>query len=150
LDGFGMLPAYLNALGIGLAIGVAVAAFGHAAGAALFAPAEPERRLLTVDDATARLLAGPLTWPARVLGVTILLNVVNRTVAAPLSMTVAVSAISALAITLIALHALFRLRAQDDEIDNPADARLQWLRLLLWLVVAATVISLLLGYIALG
>ena len=63
--------------------------------AALFAPREPERRLLQEDDATALCFHNHLVWSARALGVLIVSQVVHKTLFAPLIITVATNAVFA-------------------------------------------------------
>ncbi len=62
-----------------------------------------ERRLLAVRDDTARLVASKLVWAARVLGAIVFVNVLQRAVVAPVSLTVATSAIFSV---IIAAHPL--------------------------------------------
>ncbi len=82
LEGFDLLPTRIMEIGLGL-----VAATGDRE----LRPRrrrrrcsrrdEPERRLLAMRDATARLMTRHLTWAARVLGTIVFINVVLRALA---------------------------------------------------------------------
>src|SRR4051794_2874829 len=56
LDILGLMISRVDQIGQGLVVGVAAAAFGRAVARALFAPDNPERRLVQVEDHTARSL----------------------------------------------------------------------------------------------
>jgi hypothetical protein len=73
----------------GLIAGVVVAAFGRAVALGVFAPDAPQRRLITVDDLTARSLASYLVWGTRALGVLVLALAVHNALAAPAALTIA-------------------------------------------------------------
>jgi small-conductance mechanosensitive channel len=92
-DAFGLLPERITNIGFSFAIAVAIAAFGRGVAVGLFAPDDSERRLLAIRDDTARLVSSTLVWAARVLGAIVFINVALRAVVAPVSLTVATSAV---------------------------------------------------------
>jgi potassium-dependent mechanosensitive channel len=110
LDAYALLPQTIRQIAIGLAIGVTVASFGRAVARGVLAPDEPARRLPPLGDASARLLYRHVVWAARALGATVFLNAVHRQVVAPLSLTVATSALFALVVALLLVHLLRGLR----------------------------------------
>jgi potassium-dependent mechanosensitive channel len=146
-DACGLLPPRIWEIGKGLVAAVAVASFGHGVVAGLLAPGEPARRLVPVDDTTARRLAKHFAWAARVFGATIFLNVIHQAVVAPVSLTVATSALFAIIVVAIVAYTLLRVNEAGDESSAAAIPRAQWLRAAAWLVVAAILVSLALGYI---
>jgi small-conductance mechanosensitive channel len=79
LDAFGLLTTRLDQIAHGLIAGVAAAAFGHGVARGLFAPENPERRLVQQDDETARCFHNHLVWASRALGVVIALQVMHKT-----------------------------------------------------------------------
>ena len=148
LDGFGLMPARIMEIGLGLIAATAVASFGRGVGIALFAPDEPARRLLPMSDASARLMTGHLTSAARVLGAIIFVNILLRALVAHVSLTVATSIILAVAIAALLCHFLFRIGSDVAEADDVSGA--QWLRGAGWLLVAGIVVSLVTGFIGLA
>jgi potassium-dependent mechanosensitive channel len=109
LDTLALLTPRLELIAQGLIAGIAAAAFGHAVARALFAVEMPQRRLLAEDDATARCFHNHLVWASRVLGVVIALQVVNKTLFAPLVITVATNVLFAAAVAGFLLHLVIRL-----------------------------------------
>ncbi len=109
---------------------------------------EPERRLISIRDEVAQLLASHLIWAARMLGAIVFLNIVQQAIVAPVSLTVATSAIFALLIAAILCHFLFRVgrsEVPEDEISGVG-----WLRAGGWLLVIGIVAALLTGFIGLA
>jgi potassium-dependent mechanosensitive channel len=146
-DAYELLPPRLWEIGTGLVFAVAMASFGHGVAAGLFAPHEPARRLLPIDDEAARRLAIHLTWGARGLGAAVFLNTIHRAVVAPVSLTVATSALLSLFVAALVANGLLRIR--ETGADGTADVgpRAQWLRAAAWLVISAMLVALLVGYI---
>ena len=144
LEGNGLLLPIVADLGLGLTVAVAVASFGHAVARAVLAPAAPHRRLVGADELQARRLASYLTWCSRVLGAGIFLNIVHKSVGAPLAATITTSALLAALIGLLTLYLLIRL--------PPAETRagLRWLRFLAWVFVAAILAALVTGFVGFG
>jgi potassium-dependent mechanosensitive channel len=94
-DALGLLTDRVEQIAEGLLAGIAAASFGYGVARGLFAPKEPERRLLQEDDATALCFHNHLVWSARALGVLIVSQVVHKTLFAPLIITVATNALFA-------------------------------------------------------
>jgi potassium efflux system protein len=109
LDTLGLLTTRLEQIALGLIAGIAAAAFGHGVARALFAVEMPQRRLLAEDDATARCFHDHLVWASRVLGVVIPLQVINKTLFAPLVITVATNALFAAVVAGFLVHLVIRL-----------------------------------------
>jgi potassium-dependent mechanosensitive channel len=112
LDAYALLPQTIRQIAIGLAIAVAVASFGRGVALGVLAPDAPARRLPPLDDAAARQHFHHVVWAVRALGVAVLLNAVHRQVVAPLSLTVATSALFALVVAALLVHLLRALRRQ--------------------------------------
>ena len=109
-----LLPIIAD-LGNGLAVAVAVASFGYGIAQAVLAPAASYRRLVNADELQARRLASYLTWSARILGAAIFLNIMHKAVGAPLSSTVATSALLSGLIGLLTLYLLIAAAARRDQ-----------------------------------
>ena len=92
-----------------LALRTPVASFGDGVARGLFAPERPERRLVQEDDDTARCFHNHLLWATRVLGIAILLQVIHKTLFAPLVATVATNALFAAATAAFLAHLVVRL-----------------------------------------
>lgn len=148
LDAFGLMPERITNIGFSLAIAVAIAAFGRGVAVGLFAPDDSERRLLAIRDDTARLVSSQLVWAARVLGAVVFINALLRAVVAPVSLTVAASAIFSVIIAGILCHFLFvigRSHEQDDEVSGAG-----WLRAGGWLLAIGIAAALVTGFIGLA
>src|SRR5262245_14598217 len=144
-DACGLVPPRIWDIGKGLIRAVAFASFGHGVVAGLLAPGAPARRLVPVDDVTAIRLTRRFAWAMRVLGAAIFLNVIHRAVVAPVSLTIATSALFAVIVVAIVANTLLRVRESGE--DGVGQAGAQWIRAVAWLVVAAVLVSLALGYI---
>ncbi len=122
----------------------------NALAAAVFAPAAPQWRLVPASDRAAWRICGLVLLLAVVYGVTTLIYVATRLVQAPFALTVAVAFPSCLLLagTVVAIL-LTPLEGQRQEgITSP-----QWLKLLrlpIWAVIAAIIVSALAGYLALS
>ena len=108
-DALGLLTARLEQIGEGLVAGIAAATFGYGVARGLLAPKEPERRLVQEDDATALCFYNHLVWSARALGVLVVLQVVHKTLFAPLIITVATNAAFAAVTAAFLTHLVIRL-----------------------------------------
>jgi small-conductance mechanosensitive channel len=128
----------------GLVAGIVIAAFGRAVALGVFAPDAPRRRLIAVDDLTARSLASYLTWGTRALGVLVLALAVHKALAAPAAVTVATNMLFALVTGALLLHLLLSQRHGAANEKTPPLAR--WLRGLGWLVLGVIAIALVAGY----
>jgi small-conductance mechanosensitive channel len=146
-DTYELLPPRIWEIGTGLVFAVAMASFGHGVAAGLFAPHEPARRLLPIDDETARRLAAHLTWGARGLGVAVFLNTIHRAVVAPVALTVATSALLALFVAALVANGLLRIRETGQDGTTDVGPRAQWIRAAAWLVISAMLVALAIGHI---
>jgi potassium-dependent mechanosensitive channel len=146
-DNYGLLAPRLWEIGTNLVFAVGMASFGHGVAAGLFAPHEPARRLLPIDDESARRLAVHLKWGARGLGLAVLLNAIHRALFAPVALTVATSALLALFVAALVATGLLRIRETRADGTSDVGPRAQWLRAAAWLVITAILISLVLGHI---
>jgi potassium-dependent mechanosensitive channel len=115
-----------------------------------FAPRVPHWRLIPVSDRVARRICGLVLALAIVYGVTTLLYVVTRVVQAPFALTVAVALPSSLLLAgIVAAILLTPLDGQHQD-KAPSPRLLAVLRVPVWIVVIAIVISALAGYLALA
>jgi potassium-dependent mechanosensitive channel len=146
LDAHGLLPPRIADLGFGLGVSVAIAGFGRGVAYGLFAPGQSGRRLLACGDVEANVLSGHLTWGARLLAFVVFLNLMHKGFSAPISLTVATSAVLAIGLGLLALHLLTRFPRDAGE-GGTAPVRLAWLRILVWALIVAMSASLITGYI---
>src|SRR5262245_34065801 len=118
---------------------VVIAAFGRAVALGVFAPDAPRRRLIAVDDVTARSLASHLVWGTRALGALVLALAVHKALAAPAAMTIATNMLFALVIGALLVHLLLSHRSGAAKEKTPGVAR--WLRGLGWLVLGGMAIA---------
>jgi small-conductance mechanosensitive channel len=146
LDQFELIPSDHVRAFTGLIFGTAIAAFVRAATFAVLAPDDPRRRLLDHDDATAQWLASHLIWSGRLFGALIALRALDRAIAAPDVIEVALRMLFAFAIAALLVHLLIGRREAESE---TVEARhVPGVRLLAWLAVLAIGVSLLAGYAA--
>ena len=145
LDGFKLLPPRIGEIALGLIAATAIASVGRGVAVALFAPNEPDRRLLDIADDTARLMSRYLIFTARVFGVVVFFNVIQRAVVGNVSLTVAASAIFALVIAVFLAHLLFTIGRRESDGDDVS--RAHWLRTAGWILVAGIAVALVTGYI---
>ena len=149
LDAYALLPATIRQFAAGLNLAVAVASFGRGIALGVLAPASPWRRLPRMEDATARLLHGHFLWAVRALAVAVFLNTVHRQVVAPPALTIATSAFMALAVALLLIHLLRRLRRPQDGGDAPALSA-PGLMAIGWIAAALILGALVAGYVGLA
>jgi potassium-dependent mechanosensitive channel len=109
-DALGLLTSRVEEIAEGLVAGIAAASFSYGVARGLFAPREPQRRLLQEDDRTALCFHNHLVWSARALGVLIVSQVVHKTLFAPLIITVATNALFAAITAGFLTHLVIRLR----------------------------------------
>ena len=128
----------------GLVAGIFVAAFGRAVALGLFAPDAPQRRLIAMDDATARSLCSHLVWATRGLGALILLLAIHKALAAPMALTVATNMLFALVVGALLLHLLVSQAHGGGAWKGLPHASLVWA--LGWLILATIAIALVAGY----
>ena len=149
LDAYALLPATIRQLAVGLNLAVAVASFGRGIALGVLAPESPWRRLPRMEDATARLLHGHFLWAVRALALAVFLNTVHRQVVAPPALTLATSALLALAVALLLIHLLRRLRRPQDGGDAPALSA-PGLMAIGWIAAALILGALVAGYVGLA
>jgi hypothetical protein len=133
---------YAIEVSYGFIAGVIVAAFGRAVALGVFAPEAPQRRLITIDDATARSLCSHLVWATRALGALILLLAIHKALAAPMALTVVTNMLFALVVGAMLLHLLISHRRWT---QKPLP-RVRWLFALGWLLLGGIGIALIAGY----
>ena len=109
LTTFGLLTIRLEQIAQGVVAGMAAAAFGHGVARGLLAPEHPHRRLVQEDDETALCFYNHLLWASRALGVLIVLQVIHKTLFAPLVITVATNALFAATTAAFLVHLVLRL-----------------------------------------
>jgi hypothetical protein len=126
----------------GFIAGVVIAAFGRAVALGVFAPDAPQRRLIALDDLTARSLANYLIWGTRALGALLFVLAVHKALAAPAAMSVATNMLFALVTAVLLLHLLLSQRYSGEK-TLPL---VRWLRGLGWLVLGVIAIALIAGY----
>lgn len=148
LDAFRLMPERILELAWGLAVATLVGSIGRGVGYAVFAPDEPERRLVRIGDRTARAVSRHLAWGMRVLGAAIFLNVVHKAIVAPVALTVATSAFLALIVAALLVNLILRLRKIGINADE--QSRMPWARFIGWLISAAIVLLAVTGHIGLA
>lgn len=148
LSAFGLLTERVANIGFTLVVATAIAAFGRGVAVGLFAPGDPDRRLLAVQEETARLVASQLIWSARVLGAVILINVVLQAIVAPVTLTIAINALFSAVIVAMLCRFLFLMGSRESLEDDVAGAG--WLRSAGWLLAIGIVAALVTGYIGLA
>jgi len=109
-DALDLLTSRVEEIAEGLVAGIAAASFSYGVARGLFAPREPQRRLLQEDDLTALCFHNHLVWSARALGVLVVSQVVHKTLFAPLIITVATNALFAAITAGFLTHLVIRLR----------------------------------------
>jgi small-conductance mechanosensitive channel len=145
LEGFDLLNYGLDTIARGVLAATIAAAFGRGVARGMLAPDKPERRLIAIDDTTALSFHDHLVWTTRVLGVIIILQVIHRTVFAPLVLSSATSAIFGLAVSALLLRLISRLR-RAEEAAGDAAFRAPWVRPIAWIVIGVIMVSLIAGY----
>lgn len=145
LNAFELLPSRIGEVALGLIAATAIASVGRGVAVALFAASEPDRRLLDISDDTALMMSRYLTIAARVFGVVVFFNIIQRAIVGHVSLTVAASALFALVIAILLAHLLFTIGRRESDGDDVS--RAQWLRGAGWLLVTGIGIALVTGYI---
>jgi potassium-dependent mechanosensitive channel len=143
---FGLLPPQFSEIAHGLVAATALGGFGYGVARGLLAPYEPERRILSMGDRTARLLAGHLTAAALLIALFNFLNVVQKAIYSPPVLIAFASMIFALANAAILLSLLFRLRASANDTGEQSASGRAWIRGIAWLLTAAIVVAVFAGY----
>lgn len=154
----GLLPPRIQPVILAIVYGLALFAFVQALADALFAPGEPQRRLVSVMESTARTVVWMAGWLAIVMGVGKVLEAWLQAIAAGLTLSIIVRSVVASFFALTLVVGLYRLR-DNDEIEQeaclgpyvPVDgASLGPVRILSWVVGLAIILAVLLGYVVLA
>ena len=147
LRNFGLMSDSLAEIGIGLAVATLAAGFGRGVAIGLFAPDEPDRRILALTDQEAAIYASHLIWAARFFGVFRLVLKVHEVLGVsgpPIVATRGLFAFSILAVTVHLLWHFARARAIRPE---AAGTQRGWVRAVLWLCTIALAFGLATGYL---
>ena len=148
LDKFRLMAESATEIGFGLALATLAAGFGRGVAIGLFAPGEPDRRIITLTDQEAASYASHLTWASRFFGLSILVDEVHGILNAPATTLVATSELLAFSILAITVHLLWRIaRSRFGAVPEAAVAQRGWLRAILWLCAIAMMIGLAGGYV---
>ena len=145
IDGFGLMSPQLNEVATGLAIAIAFATLGRAAGHGVLAPDEPQRRLIAFDDAAARSLHCHLVRGSVALGALVLLQVVHKAAFGPQVLGHAISMVFALVIVALLLHMLVDLHPGEDDVAEQ-DRRALWVRPVAWVAIVCIAAALVAGF----
>jgi potassium efflux system protein len=145
LDQVGLLSKQLTEIATGLLVGVLFASLGRASAMAVFAPDEPQRRIVGLDDTTARSFSRHVVWGSRALGTLIAVLAVQKTLGSAQVLVTAVNMLFSVAILLLLIHLLFELRPTASDFDG-VKRRTLWIRPIAWVAVAAIAVALVAGY----
>jgi potassium-dependent mechanosensitive channel len=147
LRNFRLMPDSVAEIGFGLAIATMVAGFGRGVAGGLFAPGEPDKRVVALAEQEAATYASHLTWASRLWGLSIFANEVHRILGASVAPFVVTSELLAFAILALGLSLLWRTAKFGAVESETAGPRRGWLRAALWLCSIAIAIGLATGYV---
>ncbi|MDE1568721.1 DUF3772 domain-containing protein [Aquabacter sp. P-9] len=161
LTGFELVPPRVGEVLNGLVIAVCIQSVAMAMSRAVLAPNEPWRRLPPVSDESARVTHRYFSWTVWTLSIAVFLNGMHRSLFAPVTLTVATSAIMALLISVFIARGLILMaqEAPDDEDEAPANydpvtgaptgtAFRPWARFLVWVILVVLLSALVAGYVS--
>jgi potassium efflux system protein len=155
----GLVPARtLELIGGGAIASVTVAVTFYATGVGILQVRRPALRLLPLSDWAVRRIRRTVQPIAAILGIHLFLQSIGRAIIAPISLTVAATAIAAFLFAAISTVLLIQLRnppqaeASDEGGGAPAEDvnKLDILRPILWVIIFAIIVCLLAGYLALA
>ncbi len=155
LNTAGLLPLRIQPVIAAVVAGFAVVAFVQALLDALFAPGQPQRRLVSVMDSTARIVVWMGTSLALVLSVSKVLEAWLTAIAAGLAASIILRSILIVIFALTLVAGLFQLR-DDEEVEEEAclgpyvavdGASLGPIRIFGWIVGLVISLSVLSGYV---
>ncbi len=155
LNTAGLLPLRIQPVIAAVVAGFAVVAFVQALLDALFAPGQPQRRLVSVMDSTARVVVWMGTSLALVLSVSKVLEAWLTAIAAGLAVSILLRSILVIIFALTLVAGLFQLR-DDEEVEEEAclgpyvavdGASLGPIRIFGWIVGLVISLSVLSGYV---
>lgn len=160
LTGFELVPPRVGEVLNGLVVAVCIQSVAMAMARAVLAPYEPWRRLPPVSEQSTRVTYRYFSWTVWTLSIAVFLNGLHRSLFAPVTLTVATSAIMALLISVFIARGLIALarEAPDDEDEAPANydpangaaagsTLRPWVRFLVWVVLVVLLASLVAGYV---
>jgi len=151
----GLLPPRIQPVIWAVVIGLAIVAFVQALADALFAPSNPQRRLVSVMDRTARSVVWIASALALVMSVGKVFEAWLQAIAAGLAISIIVKAFFAVLFALALIAGLYQIR-DDEEIEQeaclgpyvPVDgASLGPVRILGWIIGFLIIASALAGYV---
>lgn len=155
LSAAGLLPLRIQPV-VGAAVaGLAIFAFVQALADALFAPSQPQRRLVSVMDSTARAVVWIASSLALVMALSKVLEAWLQAIAAGLSVSILLRGIAVIVFALTLIAGLNRIR-DDKEVEEeaclgpyvPVDgASLGPLRILGWIIGIVMIVAALSGYV---
>jgi potassium efflux system protein len=155
LNTAGLLPLRIQPVIAAVVAGFAVVAFVQALLDALFAPGQPQRRLVSVMDSTARIVVWMGTSLALVLSVSKVLEAWLTAIAAGLAASIILRSILIVIFALTLVAGLYRLR-DDEEVEEEAclgpyvavdGASLGPIRIFGWIVGLVISLAVLSGYV---
>ncbi|MEJ8570272.1 DUF3772 domain-containing protein [Microbaculum marinum] len=154
LNASGLVSERLVDLNRGVIAAVAVFAFLFGLSRALCAPLRPGWRLLDLSDALAAQTVVTITAIAAVLGIGVYLEKANEILYAPVSLEIAKRALTDILLIALIATGLWRLSlagpSRSAAEDGQAGLIWTWLKGLIWIVLAVSVVALVAGYIALA
>ncbi len=119
---------------------------------AVFAPREPERRLMQFSNRSARRISGHMKALAAIYSIDLVLSSVAQILYFPLSISVVQSLVTSLAFAAVLIGLLLTPFEQHEMSALQTTSRWtpRWLKIPLWLAAVAIIACCLLGYVALG
>lgn len=144
---FDVIPPRADEVVHGFVVAVFIQAVGCAVARGLLAPDAAWRRLPPMSDRWARIGYRYSVLAVWTLAVGAFLNALHRALFAQLHLTVLTSALMALLICMFSTRFLVKLTPADAE-DAPEDDPRQWVRGVVWLVVALLLGALATGYVS--
>ena len=154
-----LLSPRLLDLGKSCVLAIGLASLARGASDAVLAPGRKARRLLDFDASRAASIHQLVVWSSRIFAAAIVLNALHKAVVAPLSLTLATSAVMTLAIMALTAWTLWATKPEmpsEDEAEDEAprepeedvNSRAQrWLRLFGWIVILVCAVALAVGYV---
>jgi len=155
LNTAGLLPVRIQPVIAAAVAGLAIVAFVQALLDALFAPSQPQRRLVSVLDSTARIVVWMGTSLALVLSVSKVLEAWLTAIAAGLAVSIILRSALVIIFALTLAAGLYRLR-DEEEVEEEAclgpyvavdGASLGPIRILGWIVGLVIALAVLSGYV---
>ncbi|WP_439496472.1 DUF3772 domain-containing protein [Bosea sp. (in: a-proteobacteria)] len=155
LNTAGLLPPRIQPVVWAVVIGLAIFAFVQALANAMFAPGNPQRRLVSVMDSTARTVVWMAASLALVMAIGKVLEAWLQAIAAGLAVSILVRGVVVLVFATVLIAGLYRLR-DDEEVEEeaclgpyvPVDgASLGPIRIFGWVVGLVIALAALAGYV---